>query len=183
MRNLLLAAALCLLPPALAQARPLVPAEQRIIPYTGKLPACDDPGVLARISSRFHQKEHLYWDKTLEIAAYDRIGEQGLRSNGRDYIPRRYCKARATLNNGAVSGVTYSIGEDLGIIGWGYGVDSCLVGYDRSWSYGSRCDALEPIVKQIDPPTHQIYAGSANAAAARRGRVKVTAPEEVKNND
>jgi len=27
----------------------VVPAEQRYVPYSGELPACDDPGVLARL--------------------------------------------------------------------------------------------------------------------------------------
>jgi len=33
------------------------PAEQRYSPYSANLPTCDDPGVLARISGRFQQKE------------------------------------------------------------------------------------------------------------------------------
>ena len=169
--------------PTLAPARPLVPAEQRYYPYSAGLPACDDPGVLARITSRFHQKEYLYWDPALEITGYDKFGEQGFRSNGADYIPRRHCKARATLNNGVKTGVTYSIGEDLGIIGWGYGVDYCLVAYDRSWSYGWKCDALEPIVKKIDPPSHQVYIGGGGPYSTPRSRVKVTAPAELKQND
>jgi len=35
----------------------IVPAEERYSPYSGVLPACDDSGVLSRISDRFAQKE------------------------------------------------------------------------------------------------------------------------------
>ena len=33
----------------------------------------------------------------------------------------------------------YSITEDGGMIGVGYGVEWCVVGLDREWSYNPRC--------------------------------------------
>src|SRR3954453_22614987 len=77
----------------------IVPAEQRHSPYSGILPGCGDPGVLERVSSRFAAKEGEYWDSTLEIARFDRVKEISLRGNGVAYIPRRYCIARAFLND------------------------------------------------------------------------------------
>lgn len=120
-------------------ARPLVPAEKRYRPFTANLPACDDKGVLDRITDRFQQKESLYWKSTLEIVAFDKVRESGFRTNGLDYIPRRYCEARATLNDRKLHHVTYWIGENLGIIGYGYGVEWCVGGLDRNNAFAPAC--------------------------------------------
>ena len=127
-----------------ATARPLVPAEQRVRPFTADLPACDNAGVLGTITSHFAQKESLYWNSKLEIAAYDHIRESGFRSNGKDYIPRRYCIARATLNNDRKHAVTYWIGERTGIIGWSHGVEWCIAGLDRNNAFAPGCRAARP---------------------------------------
>ena len=105
-----------------ASARPIVPAEQRIIPWHADLPDCGTPAVLERLSSRFAAKEAEYWHSDLQIVSYDRIGAYAYRANGRDYIPRRYCSARALLNNGRRHWTVYTIGEELGIIGFGFGL-------------------------------------------------------------
>jgi hypothetical protein len=138
------------------QARPLEPAEERIIPYSAKLPLCDTPSVLDTLASRFAAKESEYWHSSLQIVSYDRIGQSGFRTNGRDYIPRRYCSARALFNDGRRRWAVYSIGEDLGIIGFGFGLadysfglDWCVGGLDRGWAYGPGCEALKPIVGRV----------------------------------
>ena len=130
---------------AVAQTRPTVPAEQRYLSYLGRVPACDDPGVLGKITSRFTSTESEYWDSGLSILGYDRVAEIGYRSTGLDYIPRRYCIARATLNNGAVSTVSYAIAEDLGFIGFpGFGVDYCVEGLDRQRAAAPGCKMKRP---------------------------------------
>ena len=129
----------------LAAARPMVPAEQRYMGYLGRLPLCNDQGVLGKISSRFSDTESEYWNSGLEIVRYDQVAEIGLRSTGLDFIPRRYCIARATLNTGAVSTVSYAIGEDLGIIGFpGWGVDWCIEGLDRNRAAAPGCKMKRP---------------------------------------
>lgn len=127
-----------------ALARPVVPAEQRYLDYSGALPPCDDPGVLSRISSRFGQKESEYWNSSLEIQAYDRIKAIGVRPWGLDHIPRTFCIARARLNDSTVHEVSYSIAEDLGIIGFGYGVEWCVEGLDRNYAYAPDCKMARP---------------------------------------
>ena len=124
----------------------IVPAEQRYSPYSADLPACDDPGVLARISDRFAQKESGYWNSPLQIESYDRIQEIGFRANGLAYIPRRYCVARALDSDSRERTVVYDIEESLGMIGWGYGVEWCVVGLDRNLAYAPACSALRPFV-------------------------------------
>jgi hypothetical protein len=127
-----------------ASARPMIPAERRVLPYGADLPACGEPSVLSRIANTFRQKESEYWSSALEIVGYDRIGQTGYRSNGSDYIPRRYCVARASLNDNTRRQVVYWVGEDLGIIGFGFGVEWCVVGLDRNWAYGPACRAARP---------------------------------------
>ena len=127
-----------------ALARPVVPAEKRYLDYSGALPPCDDPGVLARITSRFEQKESEYWNSALQIQAYDRIAAIGIRPWGLDHIPRTFCTARAHLNDNSSHEVSYSIGEDLGIIGFGYGVEWCVEGLDRNYAYAPDCKEARP---------------------------------------
>ena len=124
-----------------AQARPLLRAEQRDAGFTGNIPDCSDPGVLGTISARFQQKESEYWHSDLEIASYDRFHQSGFRSNGSEYIPRRYCTARVQLNNHRYHHVTYWIAEDLGILGYTYGVGWCVSGLDRDLAYAPNCKA------------------------------------------
>ena len=126
----------------------VVPAEQRYAAYSVDLPPCDDPGVLARISDRFAQKESGYWNSPLQIGGYDRIREIGFRSNGLGYIPRRYCVARVLGSDTKERTVIYDVEESLGMIGWGYGVEWCVVGLDRNLAYAPACGALRPFVER-----------------------------------
>jgi hypothetical protein len=127
-----------------AVARPLTPAEEREQPYASVLPLCADPAVLGKITSRFQAREDEYWSSGLQIVAYDKVRESGFRSNGLDYIPRRYCQAAVIMSDGKVRRVTYSIGENTGIIGWSWGVDWCIAGLDRNLAYGGGCRTAGP---------------------------------------
>ena len=127
-----------------ALARPVVPAEKRYLDYSGELPPCDDPGVLSRISTRFEQKESEYWNSSLQIQTYDHVQAIGVRPWGLDHIPRTFCMARAYLNDRTVHEVSYSIAEDLGIIGFGYGVEWCVGGLDRNYAYAPDCKMARP---------------------------------------
>jgi hypothetical protein len=124
------------------------PAEQRYSPYSANLPACDDPGVLSQITGLFEKKEAGYWNSALQIGGFDRIRQIGFRANGLGYIPRRYCVARAQVNDLKPRAVIYQISEDLGIIGWGYGVEWCVVGLDRNLAYAPGCQAVRPFLER-----------------------------------
>jgi hypothetical protein len=125
------------------------PAEERFSPYYEKLPACDNTWVTGRISDRFQEKESSYWHSELTIHGYDRFREIGFRANGTGYIPRRYCMARATMSDGKERTIIYDIQEDLGIIGWGYGVEWCVVGLDRNFAYSPACSVLRPFAERF----------------------------------
>lgn len=127
-----------------ATGRPLVPAEKRDFPYSGQLPACDDPAVFERIQSRFYQRESEYWKSGLEIVGFEQAREIGFRANGLDYIPRRYCVARAVMNDTKLREVSYSVDENLGIIGFGFEVEWCVAELDRLNAYAPGCKMARP---------------------------------------
>jgi hypothetical protein len=129
------------------------PAEGRDSPYSGIIPPCDDSGVLGTISSRFAGNESDYWNSTIEIGTYKDIREISLRGNGLSYIPRRYCAARAVMNDNSEHTIIYQVQESLGFVGWGYGVEWCVVGYDREHAYSPACSSLRPfLVRNLGEP-------------------------------
>jgi hypothetical protein len=128
-----------------AGARPLVPAERQYIPYRDQMPACDDPVVFARIQDLFHGREAEFWNTGLEIVGFGEVREIGYKTNGLDYIPRRYCTARAYLNDEKKPRqLSYVIGEDLGLLGFGFDVEWCVAGLDREDAYAPNCKMARP---------------------------------------
>ena len=128
-----------------ATARPLIPSERRYSPYNNNVPACDDPAVFERIQGRFHDREAEFWNTGLEILGLTEVKEIGYKSNGEDFIPRRYCIAQAYLNDEKKPRqLSYSINEDLGIIGFGFGVEWCVTGLDRNDAYAPSCKMARP---------------------------------------
>ncbi len=127
-----------------ALARPVIPAEKRYYDYDGDLPACGDQAVLGTISARFARKESEYWNTSLEIVSFDRVKLLAARPWGLDHIPRNFCTARALLNDDSYHDVSYSVTEDTGIIGFGTGVEWCLLGLDRDLAYAPACQLARP---------------------------------------
>lgn len=138
----------CALAPSAAAKEPSLadtpPAEARMLPYTGELPACDDDFALARIQRAFYDRESDYWQSGLAIESFGGVRETGLRVNGASYIPRRYCAAKAWFNDGRERAVVYQLGEDLGFLGMGFGVTWCIVGLDREHAFSPHCKAAGP---------------------------------------
>jgi hypothetical protein len=120
------------------------PAELRLLPFTGALPSCADPAVLGEIAKNFAYRETEFWGSGLAIAGFEWPGERGYRSNGLSYIPRRYCQAEATFNDGVRRLVVYNIGEAQGFIGIGSGVTWCVQGLDRNHAFSPNCRAAGP---------------------------------------
>jgi hypothetical protein len=124
------------------------PAEARWAPFFDDMPACEDAGVLSTISSRFGQTQREFWDPNLAIQGFDRVREIGFRSNGLSYIPRRYCVARAAMTDRKNRTVVYAVGTQLGILGVTWGVEWCVVGFDREHAYMPKCLVLRPIIER-----------------------------------
>jgi hypothetical protein len=112
--------------------------------YDGVLPACQDPSVTGKIASRFAENEAEYWNSTLVIQGFDHQREIAFRPWGPDFIPRRFCAARVLTSDGRLRTVDYSIGEDLGVISIGWGVEWCVNGLDRPLAYAPNCKMAQP---------------------------------------
>ncbi|MDR6951760.1 hypothetical protein J2X65_001109 [Ancylobacter sp. 3268] len=140
--------------------------------YSGQVPACDTPAALSRIQKHFAETESTYWSSSATIDSFDDIREIAFRPWGPEYQPRRYCSADVIVSGtpapaghvysgghyvggkvGAVKAVSatgsrhkvyYSIIEDGGFIGFSWGVEWCVQGFDRSWTYAPNCRMALP---------------------------------------
>jgi hypothetical protein len=110
--------------------------------YDGRVAPCE--GALTKITVQFREREGMYWNSDLRIASYSRVHEVAFRPWQSDNIPRRYCSANVTMNDGKVHALHYSIIEDAGFAGFGQGVDWCMTGLDRNWAFNPACKAAQP---------------------------------------
>lgn len=141
---LLLAAALSSAAPLAAVAYEVVPADKRVRPYAANLPTCGDPSVLAEITVAFAEKEVKFWNSSLQLVQYGDIKPLAWRPWGLDTIPRRYCTGTVTMSDGRHSRIDYSVREDLGFIGNGWGIEFCVLGLDRNLAYAPSCRMARP---------------------------------------
>jgi len=112
--------------------------------YEGKLPPCDYRDALVLIASRFNQKENMYWATDLRIVNFERIRETAFRPWAANAIPRRFCSGVVEVTDGRKHAIHYSISEDTGMIGASWGIEWCVVGLDRNWSYNPACKMAQP---------------------------------------
>lgn len=144
MRRLALLTLATLAAAGVAQARDVVPAERRILPWDAGIPACQDTSVLANITAAFASREDKFWTVGLRLVGYEHIRPVAWRPVGLDVIPRRYCTAVATLNDGRKHRVDYVVREDLGFAGFGWGVTWCVHGLDRHLANAPGCRMERP---------------------------------------
>jgi len=112
--------------------------------YEGVLPPCDSYDALAKISARFAEKEGRFWSPDLSIVAFDKVREVAYRPGPPNTIPRRFCSAIAFVSDGLKHPIYSSIGADTGMIGSTYGVEWCVVGFDRNMAYSPACKMARP---------------------------------------
>jgi hypothetical protein len=112
--------------------------------YDGVLPPCDERSALGEITSRFAQKEGRFWNSELTIVGFEQIRETAFRPWAPQAIPRRFCSAVALVSDGLKHPIHYSIAENSGMIGGGWGIEWCVVGLDRNWSYNPACKMAKP---------------------------------------
>ncbi len=110
--------------------------------YDGDLAFCE--AALGKVSSAFADKESTFWNSALQIVGYDQVHETAFRPWQSENIPRRYCTARAMLNDGKPRTVYYSIIEDGGLASFTDGIEFCVVGLDRNWAFNPACKAARP---------------------------------------
>ena len=112
--------------------------------YDGNVPTCSEHGPLDKIISRFNSKEYDFWNSALQIVGFDNIREIAWEPWSSGTIPRRFCTASVLISDGRRHHINYSIIEDGGMIGGGYGVEWCVAGLDRDWAYNPRCRLARP---------------------------------------
>jgi hypothetical protein len=108
------------------------------------MPNCADAAPLNEILARFHERESEFWRTGLEIVAFEDVREIGFRSNGLDYIPRRYCEARVHMNDAKVRAISYSIPTYFPGIADQLAVEWCIVGLDRFDANAPNCKMARP---------------------------------------
>ena len=133
------------------------PTEAMWAPFSSSLPKCDDASVISTVSGRFGQTEGTYWGGDNAISGIDGVREIGFRANGLAYIPRRYCVGRAAVadprsptgdQKPTVHTVIYTVVAAGSMIGWSWGVEWCVVGFDRNRAYEPDCGLLRPILER-----------------------------------
>jgi hypothetical protein len=112
--------------------------------YSANVPLCEESGPLRSIRARFGTKEGRFWNSDLRIVDFENVREVAFRPWAAGTIPRRFCRADALVSDGVKRPVYYSIIEDGGLIGMTYGVEWCVVGLDRNWSFNPSCKMARP---------------------------------------
>lgn len=114
------------------------------LPYDGRMPTCDDGVSLYEISQRFAASEAFSFHSPLRISGFNDIREYAFRANGAEFIPRRYCVAKASFNDFSVRTIKYTIIERGGFMSFNRGVDWCVEGLDRYRAFAPMCDGVGP---------------------------------------
>lgn len=112
--------------------------------FDAVMPTCDDPKPLATIADRFQERESKFWNSALQIVTFENVREISFRPWAVDTIPRRWCTGVALVSDGRKRQVSYSIGEDTGMIGATWGVEWCVAGLDRNWAFNPACRMARP---------------------------------------
>jgi len=112
--------------------------------YSADVPLCTDRWPLSKIRSTFRTKEGRFWNSDLEIVDFLNVQEIASRPWVAGAIPRRFCRAEVITSDGAKRPVFYSIVEDGGFITATFGVEWCVVGLDRDWTYNPGCKMAKP---------------------------------------
>jgi len=112
--------------------------------YSAKVPVCEERGPLKMIERSFGTKEGKFWNSDLKIVGFEKIQEVSWQPWAPGTIPRRFCSASVLVSDGLWRSMYYSITEDAGMLGVSYGVEFCVVGLDREWSYQPACLRAKP---------------------------------------
>ena len=112
--------------------------------YSAKVPLCEEHEPLKMIQRRFGTKEGKFWNSDLKIIGFEKIHEVAWQPWAPGTIPRRFCGASVLVSDGLWRSMYYSITEDAGMLGVSYGVEFCVVGLDREWSYQPACLRAKP---------------------------------------
>lgn len=107
------------------------------------VPLCSSERVV-KAARKFLKRAHPIY-RALEVTALDHVHEVTDRRFNPSPLVRRYCRARATLENGKHTTAHFFIEEDSGFVGISWSVSVCLDGYDPWRVYDGRCRVARPV--------------------------------------
>lgn len=113
-----------------------------LIERTARVPACDDPAVVADIRDRFLIQTRVVHQRLLGIVDVEEVREKRHSVNDPSPIERRWCQAHARLDDGKHPQLYYLIERRAGFVGITWNVEFCLAGYDRWHVHDGQCRAV-----------------------------------------
>lgn len=125
------------LPSVSAQAGPLEPFLQK-----KTFPECHEVKVLGDIVERFNWAEEETWKRGIYMSDLDDVRARLLQDDVDRLVPRRYCRATATLTSGHHRTVFYLIEGGGGFSGNSFNVEFCVEGLDPWRVHDGSCRAL-----------------------------------------
>ena len=120
--------------PALDNPAVTVPGFMR-----GKVPMCNEPGVINSIASRYHTATTQVYGTNLAIGSVARVDQVRYVAANPGLIDRRFCHARVQLSNGQPDDLYYLIEERQGLASMGWGVEFCFPNQDPWRVYDGGC--------------------------------------------
>ncbi len=111
--------------------------------YPG-LPACDSPGVVARVVGKAAHPSLMAWNEPVSCRAHRRRPPDRLKAGGPEpdrpaLLP---CAGLAVERAAHAGGLLIEATQGFAGIGWH--VESCLTGYDPYQVYDGWCNAIRP---------------------------------------
>ncbi len=105
-------------------------------------PQCHEVKVLGNIVERFNWAEEETWKRGIYMRDIDNVRPRLLRDHPDRLVPRRYCRATATLTNGHHRTVFYLIEGGGGFAGNSFNLEFCVEGLDPWRVHDGSCRAL-----------------------------------------
>lgn len=143
------------LPAPAADLRPMAPVSAASAPvaaHVARVPACDDPRVLAQIEDQLEYGAPRVQRNVAQVQQFAGLFERAyFPAGGNRKIERRYCQGDALIagqgwsdSKGAspYTTVYYVVEHPMGYASIGWRAEGCFLGFDRWRVYGANCESL-----------------------------------------
>jgi hypothetical protein len=120
-----------------------------VVTDQGIVPTCTDPSVIGAVTERFAATEGDDWNSAAAIVTVSNPHQIAYRPWGPDFVVRRDCAAEAAVLDRTAPpvrdhAVYYVVVDQDGFAGVGWGVQWCVVGYDRAYAFAPDCKMMRP---------------------------------------
>ncbi|MCW4114178.1 hypothetical protein NPA31_004265 [Aurantimonas sp. MSK8Z-1] len=115
-----------------------------------KVPACDNPKVLAEVEDQFEYGARGMLQSDLQVLEFRNLLEKAYFPEDEEHaVERRYCQGEAVVAQagtqpgyGETHTIYYVIEHPLGFASIGWKAQGCFLGLDRWHVYGANCSSL-----------------------------------------